>query len=127
MTALSTNHSELIAFLEAIREAVWLRNLHQLLMTQTGLTSPPKPTIIFEDNAACMAQVGAGYIKSNRTKHIDPKLFSYTQDLITSGQLEVQKMQSTHNIVDLLMKALSAHTHRRLVQAAGMKLLHELT
>jgi hypothetical protein len=33
------------------------------------------PTIIFEDNSACVAQMESGYIKSNMTKHIIPKLF----------------------------------------------------
>jgi len=33
------------------------------------------PTIIYEDNTACVAQMDMGYIKSNITKHIAPKLF----------------------------------------------------
>ena len=32
-------------------------------------------TIIYEDNMACVAQMDTGYIKSNITKHIAPKLF----------------------------------------------------
>ena len=127
VTATSTNHSELIAFHEATREAVWLRNLHRLLITQTGLNTPINPTIIYEDNAACVAQVGAGFIKNDRVKHIDPQIFSYTQELITSGQIQVQNVESAHNIADLLTKALPAYTHRRLVQAAGMRLLHEIS
>ena len=127
ITATSTNHSEIIAFHEATREAVWLRHLHKTMMEQSGLTTENKPTVIFEDNAACVAQIGAGFIKSDRTKHIDPQIFSYTQDLITIGQIEVQKVESAHNIADLLTKALPAYIHRRLVQAAGMRLLHELT
>jgi hypothetical protein len=126
ITTTSTNHSELIAFHEATREAIWLRNVHILTTDQCGLSIAPKPTILFEDNAAVVAQVGAGFIKSNRTKHIEPQIFTFTQELITSGQLEVQKIESAHNIADLLTKALPAYTHRRLVQQAGMKLLHEL-
>jgi hypothetical protein len=34
-----------------------------------------KPTIIYEDNSACIAQMNAGYIKRNITEHIAPKLF----------------------------------------------------
>ena len=33
------------------------------------------PTIIYEDNAACVAQMHMGYVKSNLTKHIAPKFF----------------------------------------------------
>ena len=126
VTATSTNHSELIAFHEATREAVWLRNLHKLIMEQCSLSMAPKPTILFEDNAACVAQEGAGFIKSNRVKHIDPQIFSFTQELISSRQIEVQKIESAHNLVDLFMKALPTYTHCRLVQEAGMKLLYEL-
>ena len=40
-----------------------------------GKGSIKSPTIIYEDNAACVAQMQTGYIKSNITKHISPKLF----------------------------------------------------
>jgi hypothetical protein len=33
------------------------------------------PTIIYEDNSACVTQMQTGYIKNNITKHIVPKLF----------------------------------------------------
>ena len=38
------------------------------------------PTIVYEDNAACVAQLKGGYIKGDRTKHISPKFF-FTHDL----------------------------------------------
>jgi hypothetical protein len=40
-----------------------------------GIGMVDTPTIIFEDNSACVAQMESGYIKSNMTKHIIPKLF----------------------------------------------------
>jgi hypothetical protein len=126
VTATSTNHSELIAFHEATREAIWLRQMNKIITEQCGFAQDSKPTVIFEDNAACVAQVGAGFIKSDRTKHISPEIFGFTQELIQSGQIEVKKIESAHNLADMLTKALPAHTHRKLVQGAGMKLLHEL-
>jgi len=71
--------------------------------------------------------VGAGFIKNDRVKHIDPHIFSFTQELITSGQLQVQHIKFAHNIVDLITKALPTYTHRRFVQATGMRLLHEIS
>jgi hypothetical protein len=59
-------------------------------------------------------------------KHIPPQLFGYTQELIQSGQIDVQKIESAHNIADMLTKALPAYTHRRLVHEAGMRSLHDL-
>jgi hypothetical protein len=72
---------ELIAFHEATREAVWLRNMNQIILSQCGITQEITPTVIFEDNAACVAQVSEGFIKSDRVKHIPPELLGYTQEL----------------------------------------------
>jgi hypothetical protein len=110
VTTTSTNHSELIAFQEATREVVWFRNLHMFLITKTGLNTPINPTIIYEDNATCVAQVGAGFIKNDRVKHIDPHIFNFTQELITSGQLQVQNIKFPHNIVDLLTSFTNLHS-----------------
>ena len=44
---------------------------------------------LFEDNAACSAQIKEGYIKRDRTKHISPKFF-YTHELQKSGEIDVQ-------------------------------------
>jgi hypothetical protein len=126
VTTTSTNHLELIAFHEATQEAVWLRQMHKIITEQCEFAQDSKPTVIFKDNAAYVAQVGAGFIKTDRTKHICPEIFGFTQELIQSGQIEVKKIESAHNLADMLTKALPAHTHRKLVQGARMKLLHEL-
>jgi hypothetical protein len=126
ITATSTNHSELIAFHKATRETVWLRQMHKIITEQCKFAQDSKPTMVFEDNAACVAQLGAGFIKTDRTKHICPEIFGFIQELIQSGQIEVKKIESAHNLADMLTKALPAHTHRKLVQVAGMKLFHEL-
>ena len=72
VTTTSSNHSELIAFYEETREAVWFRSMNKIILKQCGLTQDNKPIVIFEDNAACVAQVEEGFIKSNRFKHISP-------------------------------------------------------
>jgi hypothetical protein len=40
-----------------------------------GIGAIESPIIIYEDNAACVTQMQMGYIKTNYTKHIYPKLF----------------------------------------------------
>ena len=126
VTATFTNHSELIAFHEAAREAIWIRNLDKTIKAQCGLNYDNQATIIFEDNAACVAQVSEGFIKSDRVKHIPPQIFGYTQELIQTKQIEVQKVESSQNLADILTKALPAHTHKRLLFQAGMRSLHEI-
>ena len=70
-----TNHFEIIALYEASRECVWLRRMINHIQKSCDIGSLESPTIIYEDNAACVTQMQIGYIKSNITKHIAPKLF----------------------------------------------------
>jgi hypothetical protein len=72
LIAISTNHSEIIALYEALRECVWLRIVINHIETLCGIGALESPTIIYEDNAACVAQIQIGYIKTNYTKHISP-------------------------------------------------------
>ena len=81
MVATSSNHSEILAIHETSRECIWLRSMIHHIQESCGLSSvKDKPTILFEDNAACIAQIKGGYIKRDRTKHISPKFF-YTHEL----------------------------------------------
>ena len=75
LVATSTNHSEIISLFEATCECVWLRRMINYIQQSCGMGSIKSPTIIYEDNAACVAQMQTGYIKSNITKHISPKWF----------------------------------------------------
>ncbi|KAF3654743.1 hypothetical protein FXO37_16311 [Capsicum annuum] len=79
IVATSSNHAEIIAIHEASRECAWLRSIIHLIREKCGLKCDKVPTILYEDNAACIAQL-KGFIKGNRTKHISPKLF-YTYEL----------------------------------------------
>ena len=89
MVATSSNHLEIIAIHETSRECIWLRSMIHHIQESCGLSSvKDKPTILFEDNAACIAQIKGGYIKGDRTKHISPKIF-YTHELQKNGEIDV--------------------------------------
>ena len=75
LVATSTNHSEIIALYEAARECVLLRRMIDHFHKSCGMNAVDTPTIIYEDNAACVAHIHMGYVKSNLTKHIAPKFF----------------------------------------------------
>ncbi|GJX91134.1 retrovirus-related pol polyprotein from transposon TNT 1-94 [Tanacetum coccineum] len=121
LVATSSNHAEVIALHEASRECVGLRSITQLIVTSCGLNIEKSPTIIHEDNAACVAQMKEGYIKSDRTKHIPPRYFAYTQDLIKDNQIEMKYVQSSNNSTDLFTKALPSLVFRKHVHAIGMR------
>jgi hypothetical protein len=75
LIATSTNHSKIVALYEASRECVWLHRMINHIQTSCGIGSLESPTIIYEDNAACVTQMHMGYIKSNITKHIAQNYF----------------------------------------------------
>ncbi|KAL0540082.1 hypothetical protein IC582_024311 [Cucumis melo] len=92
MTATSSNHAKILAIYEASRECVWLRLMTHHIRKTCGLSfSKSLPTILFEDNTACIKQIKRGYIKGDRTKHISPKLF-YTHNLEENGDISVQQI-----------------------------------
>ncbi|XP_073049637.1 secreted RxLR effector protein 161-like [Primulina eburnea] len=120
----SSNHSEIIAMHEASRERMWLRSVTQHIQRSCGLpTMKDSPTTIFEDNAACIAQLKGGYIKGDQTKHISPKFF-YTHELQKKGDIDVQQIRSSDNVADLFTKALPTSTFKKLVYKIGT---HQLT
>ena len=93
----------------------------QHILNSTGLKPGVlAPTTLFEDNAACIAQLEDGYIKGDKTKHISPKFF-WTHDLQKQKQVVVQKIQSCDNLADLFTKSLPACTFKKLVLGIGMK------
>ena len=125
LVATSSNHAELIALYEAGRECVWLRSLIHYVHESCGLQSIEKsPTVIYEDNAACIAQIKDGYIKGDRTKHILPKFFS-THELQVEGKVDVQQISSSQNLADLFTKALPTKVFKRLVCNIGMRHLKD--
>lgn len=126
LVATSSNHAEIIALHEASRECVWLRSITHHILTTCGLSTNKEPTIIYEDNAACIAQIKEGYIKSDRTKHIPPKFFQFTQDLEKNKEINIQYIQSSDNAADLFTKALPTTPFRKHVHEIGMRHLRNL-
>ncbi|GKC02942.1 hypothetical protein Tco_0994552 [Tanacetum coccineum] len=64
MSDTSSNHAEILAIHEASQECIWLRSVIKHIRESCGISSGQEaPTIIHEDNAACIAQLKDGYIK----------------------------------------------------------------
>ena len=63
LSAASSNHLKLIAIHEASHECGWLRLVIQHIREICGLSSiKGSPMILYEKNAACIAQIRGGYI-----------------------------------------------------------------
>jgi len=92
---------------------------------QQSFGSIMKPTIIYKDNSACIAQMNAGYIKSNITKHIAPKLF-YPHELQKNGEIEILQTKSCDNLADIFTKSLPTSLFQKYVFGIGMRRLKDL-
>ena len=83
-------------------------------------TIKESPTLIYKDNAACIAHIKGGYIKGDRTKHISPKLFS-SHELQKSGEIDIRQIRSSNNLADLFIKSLPTNTFRQLRHKIGLR------
>jgi len=98
----------------------------QHIQEECGLESiKGSPTVLYEDNAACIAQIKEGYIKGDRTKHISPKFFS-THDLQKNGLIDVCQIRSSDNLADLFTKSLPRKVFEQLSQKIGIRRLKDI-
>jgi phosphoenolpyruvate synthase/pyruvate phosphate dikinase len=92
------------------------------IVQSCGIGVLETPTIIFEDNSACVTQMESGYIKSNMTKHTIPKLF-YPHELQKNREIEILQTKSCDNLADLFTKSLPYSAFRKCVEDIGMRRL----
>ena len=126
LVATSSNHAEIIALHEAVKECVWLRSVVSHIRESSGLPSTTaEPTCIYEDNEGCIEQMKLGYIKGDNTKHISPKFF-YNQQQQQFLNIHVNQVSSEDNVADLFTKSLPKSTFEKHVKSIGMRRLSEL-
>ena len=126
IVATASNHVDIIAIHEASREGVWLWSMTQHILQLCGPSMQTKtPTILYEDNSTCIAQLKVGYIKGDRTKHISPKFF-FTHDLQQNGEINVQQILSSDTLEDLFTNLLPTSTFENLRYKIGMCHLQDI-
>jgi hypothetical protein len=95
--------------------SVWLREVIDHINKLCGIGAIESPTIIYEDNAACVAQMQTGYIKTNYTKYIFSKLF-YPHELQKGGENSILQIKPCDNLANLFMKSLPLATFDKCVK-----------
>jgi hypothetical protein len=65
-----------------------------------------QPTVLFEDNAACIYAATNSKPFGQRAKHIDTRLFKL-REFLEEKTIDLQKVTSQNNVADCLTKALS--------------------
>ncbi|GAA0176274.1 hypothetical protein LIER_29294 [Lithospermum erythrorhizon] len=109
-----------VPYLSVIGALIWLRSVTQHIQGASGLSFYNNPTILYEDNAACVTQKKEDYIKSDRTKHMSPKFFSFTQELERNKEVDIHYIRSCDNVADLFTKTLPTSVFKKHVQSIGM-------
>jgi hypothetical protein len=118
-TALSSTEAELIALVESIKEAMWLRTF----LTEVGV-SFKEPTIVHQDNQSAIA-IALNPIHHGRVKHVDVKT-NYIRENIDNSTVKLVYCPTEMMIADILTKPLPAPQHRRIISLMGMKSYDEV-
>ena len=77
------------------------------------------------DNVIWNTQIKKGYIKWDKTKCISPKFF-FTHVLQKSGEIDVQQIYLSDNLVDLFTKSSPTSTFKKLIHKIGMCQLKDI-
>ena len=82
--------------------------------------------ILYEDNATCITKIRGGYIKGDKNKHIAPNFF-HTHELQKSGNIDVKRIRSCDNLVDMFTKPLLTTNFKRMVHNTSMRRLKDIS
>jgi hypothetical protein len=74
---------------------------------------------------ACITQIQSGYVKSNITKYITPKLF-YPHELQVNGEISLLQIKSCDDLADLFTKSLPYSTFFKCVAGIDIRRLKDL-
>ncbi|KAG2975600.1 hypothetical protein PC128_g25950 [Phytophthora cactorum] len=106
--ALSSTEAEYMALSDCVKEVVWMR----LLVKGIG-SEQDGGTVIYEDNQGAMALTkNVGY--QDRTKHIDIRIH-FILEKVTSGEVELEYLDTKNQFADYLTKSSSTKTLRYLM------------
>ena len=119
------NYDEIIVIHEASQKCVWLRSMIHLIREKCSVKYDNQPIILYRDNAGYIAHLKGGFIKRDRTKHTSSKFF-YTHKLQKNGDINVQQIHSSDNIIDLFTKSLPTATFKKMVHKIGMQMLKDV-
>ena len=105
---------------------MWLRLMSHHIQESNRIVNEKKPTKIFEENLARVAQLKESYIKCNRAKHIPPRFFSYIRELDKNKEVDIEYVRSCDNPGSLFTKALPTTTFRKHFDGIGMRHMRNL-
>ena len=105
LVTLSSTESEYVALAFAVREGLFYIRLLQEL----GFYDNNCPLKFYEDNQGVINMLKADQLNHQTTKHITPK-FHFIRDLFKQNIITIEKIHTSHNVADVLTKALPVHS-----------------
>ena len=114
--ALSSCEAEYMAASEATKEAIWMRNLIQEF--QLPMFNNLKIPIVIDNNSAMKLSKNPEFYA--RTKHIALR-HHYIREKVASGEVDIQRVNTTDNLADCLIKGLPRPRFQELIRKMGMK------
>lgn len=111
--SLSTAEAELVALSSLAQSAQFFKRL----LAELGYETTP---VLRCDNQATISLVSSDQQFHERTKHICIKFF-YARDLVESGEMKVEFIQSSRNLADLATKPHNPSVLQNLLTLVGIK------
>ena len=100
LVALSTTESKYMAVTKAAKEALWLTGLVKELGIQQG-------GVLLHCDSQSAIYLAKNQVYQVRTKHIDVR-FHRIRELVSSGELLLEKVHTSENAADMLTKPVTA-------------------
>lgn len=110
--AISTTEAEIVAASEAAREIIWIKRL----LTELGQLKET-PALQVDNEAAIRLAQNPEFHR--RTKHIRIRHF-FVRELVTSGQIDISKVDTQKQLADVLTKPLFSIRFRELCNNLGI-------
>jgi len=119
VVALSSTEAEYYALSEAVKEALWLRQL----LGEIGIKLND-PTHIHQDNLSTIA-IALNPIQHQRVKHMDVKVH-FLRDHLDKDDIKLMYCPAEDMVADGITKAVPRVTHRKYTQLMGLRSLATL-
>jgi hypothetical protein len=119
VVALSSTEAEYYALSEAVKEALWLRQMLNEIEFRMN-----DPTVVHQDNLSTIA-IAMNPIQHQRVKHMDVKVH-FLRDHLDKKDVTLLYCPTEDMVADILTKALPNVSHRKFTNLLGLHSLSTL-